>query len=146
MAGGLELPTTAAQQDGGRPRACGDGGTTLSSRWWRPQRRDSKEQPGRHAAEADRSDSRWRRWWRSCPPWCSWQLAAAGLTTAAEDMAAASGWLLGAGGRRRSGLRRRRLVSVAAATAAVAVDGGDVGGCGSLARWPGVRQQRLRWR
>uniref|UniRef100_A0A0E0MI68 AAA+ ATPase domain-containing protein n=1 Tax=Oryza punctata TaxID=4537 RepID=A0A0E0MI68_ORYPU len=91
--GGLELPTTAAWQDSGRPRAGGDGGVarqraTSSSRLRgrdsaeqlvaaTVQQRGSEEQPGRHTAEADRPGGRWRRRWRSCPPWCSWQLVAA---------------------------------------------------------------------
>ncbi|EEE67644.1 hypothetical protein OsJ_25236 [Oryza sativa Japonica Group] len=87
----------------------------------------SEEQLGRHAAEAtgqtavgDGGEGRARRGARG-----SWRRRR--LATGA------SSWLLGGRGRRRSGLRRRRLASVATVTAAVAVDGGDVGGCGLLA-------------
>nr|CAE03807.2 OSJNBa0027H09.7 [Oryza sativa Japonica Group]CAE76078.1 B1340F09.16 [Oryza sativa Japonica Group] len=135
-AGGLKLPTTAARQDGGATRR-------NSSRRRRPRwrgnvaRRSSSAGTQRRltgqTAVGDGGEGRARRGARG-----SWRRRR--LATGA------SSWLLGGRGRRRSGLRRRRLASVATVTAAVAVDGGDVGGCGLLARWLGVRQQRLRWR
>uniref|UniRef100_A0A0E0RKK4 DUF834 domain-containing protein n=1 Tax=Oryza rufipogon TaxID=4529 RepID=A0A0E0RKK4_ORYRU len=84
----------------------------------------------------------------------SWRLRCQLAMAAAAHMASGGGQLHAGEGRRHSGrLQMRGMALVAAATSAVYGGSGDAGGregvgCEArmaMARWLGVRQQRLRW-
>ncbi|BAD88088.1 hypothetical protein [Oryza sativa Japonica Group] len=124
-AGDLVLAVTTA-----RPRAR-DSGARLGGIARGGGGRDSaEEQPDRHAAKADRPDGCWRRRWRSCPPWCSWQLV----------VASAGNSCGGHGGGVELAAWWRRMTAQRFAEAEAGVGGsGDGGrGCG---RW---RRRRMR--